>query len=197
MDERKEQLREAVDAIRDLNVDPDGAGGAVALEFLLGTAAPTPTPASPTTSLPTAVASATATPDGGGPLSAVAKWADVDALRLGDFIEFDGPSARLTIPSSRLPVSKADQQRILSLLILAANRTGLDAPQTAAGPIIAVIHDYAAFDQNFGGNLKKINSMVIRSGSPKDYVYKITQPGLNRAREIFRALCVDEDPISV
>jgi hypothetical protein len=148
---------------------------------------------------PSAPASSTAAAAGGeaAPIDALASWAGVDPVRLGDFFDFSEGNAALTVPSGRLPRSKADRQRLLTLLVLAADRQGLGAERTPAAPVIAVLHHYAAFDQNMSGNLKKIGSEIIRSGRSKDYVYKITQPGLDHAKALIRQLVTNEEALEV
>jgi hypothetical protein len=82
------------------------------------------------------------------------------------------------------------------LLVLAAERVGLKAERTHADPIIAVLHHYAVFDQNMSGNMNKIANQIIRSGKPKDYVYRITQPGLDRAKQLLAELVSGEEMLA-
>jgi hypothetical protein len=197
MTDLEEQLDKALAALRERKIDPGSAGGAVALEFLLGT----PSPASAALS-PAPPASTPATPTSGAgaaeddePVETLAAWTEVNALRLADFFDFSEDRVHLTVPSGRLPRSKADRQRIITLLMLAADRKALGTERTHADPIIATLHDYAAFDQNMGGNLNKISNEITRSGRPKDYVYKITQPGLEHAKQLIRQLVTNEEAL--
>jgi hypothetical protein len=190
MSDRKQQLDEALEALRERDIDPQSAGGATALGFLLGSgeaaqASPVAAPAS--TQPPATGASA----GGDDPIANLSAWSGIDAVRLRDFFEFsDG--IRLTIPSGRLPKSKANKQRILTLLTLAADRMGNGNPRTGWSQVNAVVGDYAVLDQNLGNNVAKNSSMIIRSGKPKTYVYRITQPGLDEARGLLQSLAAGE-----
>jgi hypothetical protein len=186
MAERERKLDDALAVLRERDIDPSSAGGAVALEFLLGSDVATPSAPAPSGTVPLAI-------DEADPLAIFADWAKVDSARLADFFEFSEGRVHLTIPSTRLPRSKADRQRLLTLLVLAAERIGLKVERTHADPIIAVLHDYAVFDQNMSGNMSKIANQITRSGKPKDYVYRITQPGLDRAKQLLQELVSSED----
>lgn len=197
MADREEQLDKALAALREREIDPSSAGGAVALEFLLGTsspasAAPFQAPPGSTWGTPT---SGAGTAEDDEPVETLAAWSEVNAMRLADFFDFSEDRVHLTVPSGRLPRSKADRQRIITLLMLAADRKALGTVRTRADPIIATLHDYAAFDQNMGGNLNKISNEITRSGRPKDYVYKITQPGLEHAKQLIRQLVTNEEAL--
>lgn len=196
MSDREQKLDEALEALRERDIDPQTAGGAIALEFLLGTkemgsaanSAPTPSYSSapPQPSAPATSA------NGEGPMAALSGWSGIKTARLVDFFEFsDG--IRLTIPPGRLPKSKAKKQRILTLLTLAADRIGNGAQQTGWSQVNVVVDDYAVFDQNLGNNVAKNSSLIIRSGKPKTYVYRITQPGLDRARKLIEALASGDE----
>jgi hypothetical protein len=192
MDEREQRLDEALASLRERDVDPQSAGGAIALGYLLGTSAesgdPTPSTLSSATTPPTPVNAA-------DPIAALAAWSGADALRLADFFEVSDGAIRLTVPSGRLPRSKADQQRILTLLTAAVDRVGLKGQQTSHRQVNAVLHEYAAFDQNLGKNVAKNSRLLIRSGKPKAYKYRITQPGLDRARELVQLLVSTEEVV--
>jgi hypothetical protein len=194
--DRGQILDKALQALRDRDLDPQSAGGAVALEFLLGTkeAAPTASAAAVPQPAPTPSGSSESA-NAEEPITALANWSGIDTARLSDFFEFSD-EIRLTISPARLPKSKADQQRILSLLTLAADRIGNGAQQTGWSQINAVVDDYAVLDQNLGNNVAKHSSLVIRSGKPKTYVYRITQPGLERARELIQALASGDEVLS-
>jgi len=193
MTDLEEQLDKALAALRKRKIDPGSAGGAVALEFLLRT--PSPASPAPPASTPTTPTSSASAAEDDEPVEALAAWTEVNALRLADFFDFSEDRVHLTVPSGRLPRSKADRQRIITLLMLAADRKALGTERTHADPIIATLHDYAAFDQNMGGNLNKISNEITRSGRPKDYVYKITQPGLEHAKQLIRQLVANEEAL--
>jgi hypothetical protein len=194
MGRREELLDEALQALRERDIDPQSPGGAVALGFMLGNSPA----AAPEATQPSRLRSSEDSPpppgsaDDGDPLAAMGAWSGVDVARLGDFFDFSG-GIRLTIPSGRLPKSKASKQRILTLLTLAADRIGNGVSQTGWSHINAVVDDYAVFDQNLGNNVAKNSSLIIRSGKPKTYVYRITQPGLDRARELIQGLATTEE----
>lgn len=190
MPDREQQLDQALGALRKRDIDPQSAGGAVALGFLLR---PEETGSAGTAAAPAASSpSSSETPaEDGDPIAALSAWTGVDAARLRDFFEFsDG--IRLTIPSGRLPRSKADKQRVLTLLTLAADRKGNGAAQTGWSQINSVVGDYAVLDQNLGNNVAKNSSLIVRSGKPKTYIYRVTQPGLDQARQLIRALASDD-----
>lgn len=189
MGEREKKLDEALASLRERDLDPQSAGGAIALEYLLGpsreasSGPAAPHPAPPVPALPSGPA-----PDAADPIGGLAAWSGADALRLADFFEVADGAIRLTIPSGRLPRSRADQQRILTLLTLAVDRVALGAQQTSHRQVNAVLHHYGAFDQNLAKNVAKNSNLVIRSGKAKAHLYRITQPGLDRARELIQAL---------
>jgi hypothetical protein len=186
-------LDEALQALRERDIDPQSPGGAVALGFMLDSSGAR----SPQTAQPGSLPSSDSplgpvSTDDKDPLAAIEAWSGVDATRLGDFFEFSD-EIRLTIPSGRLPKSKASKQRILTLLTLAADRIGNGVAQTGWSQINAVVDDYAVFDQNLGNNVAKNSSLIIRTGKPKTYVYRITQPGLDRACELIKSLATTEE----
>jgi hypothetical protein len=135
-------------------------------------------------------------PDATDPIGSLAAWSGADPLRLADFFEISDGAIRLTIPSGRLPRSKADQQRTLTLLTLAVDHVALGAQQTSHRQVNSVLHHYAAFDQNLGKNVAKNSNLVIRSGKPKVHVYRITQPGLDKARELIQVLVSGDEVLS-
>lgn len=189
MGEREKKLDEALASLRERDLDPQSAGGAIALEYLLNPSRETPSgPADSRVASPQSASPSEPAPDTADPIGALAAWSGTDALRLADFFEVGDGEIRLTIPSGRLPRSRADQQRTLTLLTLAADRVALGAQQTSHRLVNSVLHHYAAFDQNLGKNVAKNSSLVIRSGKPKAHLYRITQPGLDRARALIQAL---------
>jgi hypothetical protein len=194
MGEREQKLDEALASLRERDLDPQSAGGAIALEFLLAPSGEaSSSPVSPKTASPSPKLGSGAQPDGTDPVAALADWSGADSLRLVDFFEISDGAIRLTIPSGRLPRSKADQQRILTLLTLAIDRVALGSPQTSHRQVNAVLHDYAAFDQNLAKNVAKNSNLVIRSGKPKAHLYRVTQPGLDRARELIQILTSSDE----
>jgi hypothetical protein len=184
MAERADVLATALEAVRAQGLDPDSPGGAAALEFLLREELPAPQTA-PRDVDPSPVAGAPTSQ--GDPGAALARWSGLDPELIRDFFDFSGDAIRLTLPGGRLPKTKADLQRTLGLLLLTADREGLGAEDTSSARINAVAADYAVADQNLPHNLST-TKLITRRGTRGKYRYRVTQPGLDRARELLRQL---------
>lgn len=192
MADRLSDLEEAIDAVRKAGLDPDGPGGAAALAFLLGGGEPGAAP--PGSTVPPSEASS----DGSAarePASRMSRWLGAEADRIEDVIEFGEEESALRIPAAQLPRSRADRQRILALLKLAADRIAYDVDQVPAARIGSVCDDYGSLDQNLAQNLAGRGDLITRRGKRGGYVYRATQPGLERARQLLAAVLEGEERV--
>jgi hypothetical protein len=182
MDNREQRLVEALETVRSVGLDPDSAGGSTALGFLLadqqasGAAEASQAP-TPRTNAPDLVAE-------DEPAVRLSSWAGVNVQRIEDVIEFGEQEAFLRVPSARLPRSKADRQRVLALLKLAVDRVGYRREEVAAAQINAACAEYSAMDQNLPHNLMARAGLITRRGKRGAYVYRATQPGMERAKHL-------------
>ena len=184
----EEDLLEAIRTVREAGLDPDSPGGAAALAFLLrDRSAEAELPSTTGSDGSISETSETA-------LGKVAKWiGDVQEDALADRLDFDdAEGATPSIPSTRLGKGKADRQRTLALLKLAADRKGLGVEEVPVSQINALADEYSALDQNLPHNVAKRGELIARRGKRGAYSYRITRMGLERARELFQAL-VNED----
>ena len=172
----RDVLRDAVAGVTELGVDPDSPGGAVALRFLLDSEGAATTGVSGT---------AHASPGDSHPVERIARWVGTDVERILDVVEAGDGGATIRPPAARLPRSKADRQRVLTLLKLAVDRVGYDVPEVRAQTVNALCSEYACADQNLPNNVAARGDLVARRGKRGAYVYRATQPGLERAHELF------------
>jgi hypothetical protein len=193
MSERLEALDRALESLRERDLDPESAGGAIALQFLLepgGQAAPSPA-SSPRSS---------AAPDPGteassGPVERLSRWVNASPEQIGDLFAVGDQSLGVHVPTSRLPGSKADRQRVLALLTIAAHRIAFEHDLVPASAVNRVVDDYAALDQNLPKNVATQSHLITRRGKRGSWRYRVTQPGLDRARELIMTLIETEDPV--
>jgi hypothetical protein len=172
----EELLNQAVRTVRDSHLDPDSAGGAEALRFLLAGGR-----------VHEAASGSSADqgpgPDLTAPDAAVAKWANLDVEAVRDRVEF-GDDALVRLPVDRLPRAKADRQRVIALMKLAIDRVGYGLDDVSAQRVNAACSEYACVDQNISHNIAARGDLITRRGKRGAYLYRITQPGLQRAREL-------------
>jgi hypothetical protein len=209
-------LKDAIAALEELDLDPSTPGGAVALRFLLegqattGTAghsastlAPHSSPAwaAPRVDAPraggTAAASGVVESEGEPPELLVASWVGVDPERLLDVLEFPPDGVLLRIPSARLKSSRADRQRLLALLKLAIDRKAYGREEVSTQQINVVCSDYGCLDQNITSNLAAREDLIMRRGKRGAYFYRVTQPGIERARGLLYALLEGDGEIFI
>lgn len=193
MADRVSKLEEAIQAVRDAGLDPDGPGGAAALAFLLESGGR----ASGHPGAPVAgeKGSAVATTTSGEPAERLSRWLGSDADRIQDVIELGDDGSVLRIPAAQLPRSRADRQRILALLKLSVDRIAYEIESVSAAEIGAVCDDYGSVDQNLAQNLAARGDLITRRGKRGGYVYRATQPGLERARQLLGAVLDGEDRV--
>lgn len=189
-EEGSDELRRAIEAVRNLGLDPQTAGGAVALAHLLGeTTVSGPARARPQTP---------PTPSDGDRAEArLADWARTDEDRIRDLVVLSDGRVSLTLSVARLPRSKADRQRLLTLLLLAVERVGLGVDETPARRVNDVCREYSCLDQNLAMHVASRGDLVTRRGKRGSYSYRVTQPGLQRAREVFAELVDGNDEVYV
>jgi hypothetical protein len=190
-DERTPAVEEALKAVRDLGLDPESPGGAVVLSHLLGQSS------SHAPRRADAGAAEQVVTDGEDeqPATLVAEWVGADVDRVEDVIEFTGDEPLLRIPSGRLPRGKADRQRALVLIRLAVERVAYDRTDVPASRINATCADYACMDQNLPHNVSSRGDLATRRGKRGAYVYRATQPGMQRARDLLRDLFESEEEL--
>jgi hypothetical protein len=190
MPDRKTLLKAAVDDLRDLEVDPNSAGGAVALSFLLETQAP---------DSPVAGGSAKQADSalGGAPLERLSAWMKAEPTRVSDVIEVGDASATFKPHSSRLPRGKANRQRVLVLAQLAIARVGYEKQGLPASEVNALCSEYACLDQNLPHNVTTHGDFISRRGRRGSYVYRISEPGLQRAQEVLSELLEGDGEVRV
>jgi hypothetical protein len=135
--------------------------------------------------------------DSGTATEKLARWLDVDPDRILDVIEPGDGEAAVRPPAARLPSTKADRQRVLTLLKLATDRVGYDTPEVRAQAVNALCTEYACADQNLPNNVAARGDLVTRRGRRGAHVYRATQPGLERARELFVELFAGEGILRV
>jgi hypothetical protein len=189
----EDRVAAAVKAVRDLGVDPDSAGGAVLLAHLLQETtqplAGSSAPRSEGTSRVSAVAE--------GPAGTIAEWIGVDVARVEDVFEFDGDEALLRIPSRRLARAKADRQRVLVLIKLAVERVAYERSDVPASRVNATLTDYACMDQNLAQNVTSRGDLATRRGRRGAYFYRVTQPGIQIAKDLLLNLFNTDEELRV
>ena len=184
--EIREHLSDALQSARDIvesaGLDVETRAGAAAFERVLdrilgesssGSDGP-PSLASPAVTGETSAA------------SRIATWIGVSADKLEDLFEFGPDAANVTLWHAQLPPSKADSQRLLSLLKLAVDRVGYERDETPAREINALCEHYGCLDQNLPAHLQNYRNFVSRRGRRGSFTYRITHPGLTEARETIR-----------
>lgn len=173
-----------MEAVRGVGLDPDSAGGAVALSYLLtGDTADRPEQPEHRRSDEPQFG-----PDEQDPAASVARWVGVDTATIKDHIEFAEAKGVPRPPNSRLPRSKADRQRVLTLLTLAVNRIGYGQEEVPSSEVNALAAEYASLDQNLPHNISQRGELITRRGKRGAFEYRATQPGLERARDLLREL---------
>jgi hypothetical protein len=188
MADRTASLDDALEALRDRGIDPESAGGAVALTHLLSEA---PAPSSPQAVTPTGALVPVG--NAGESATALAEWGGVSRDEILDIFEFDDESIGIGLSSGRLPSSKAECQRALVVLKLAAERIAGGREVVPASEINEIVSHYGVFDQNLASNVSIKTNMVARRGKRGSWKYRITQPGLDRARIMISTLAGGED----
>jgi hypothetical protein len=186
-DERLRMAKEAVAAVRGLDVDPDSPGGAEILKHLLnGPAIPSSSPTD--SAFPGPSSDTTTASDPGEPAKRLADWLGIDVERVEDVIEFTAEEAQLRIPAARLARAKADRQRVLVLIQLAVERIAYNRTEVRASRINATCADYGCMDQNLPNNVSSRGDLAARRGQRGSYAYRATQPGIQRARTLLQEL---------
>jgi hypothetical protein len=190
VDELKNNLDAALRVLEERGLDPESAGGAVALGYLLSAAPPVSQPAAPG-SVSTSLARTT---DGDSePTKALAGWAGVSLDDVLDIFDFGEAGIGIGISSRRLPSSKADCQRALVVLKLAAERVAAGRDSVPAGEINEIASHYGVLDQNLAANVSNKTNMVARRGKRGSWNYRVTQPGLDHAKQLIAKLATGED----
>jgi hypothetical protein len=188
-----DRFHEAVAAVRELQVDPDSAGGAVLLTLLLKE-----TGAAPSRQVEeSSVSASTDSVDPAGHSARVADWSGIDLDRVDDILEFGDEQSLLRLPARRLPRSKADRQRVLVLLKLSVDRVAYDRADVPAKDVNAICLEYACLDQNLPNNVASRGDLATRRGSRGAYTYRATQPGLQRARELLQEVVNGDGELKV
>ena len=182
---RYQTLDEALEAVTDRGLDPDSPGGAVALSYLLQQ------------NMQVSDESARLGPPNADdadedPAATLASWAGASRESVMDVFEFADHGVRLGAPSGRLPKSKAKRQRVLVLLKLAADRVAYGAQEVPASQINEIAAHYACLDQNLPQNVAGRSSLVTRRGTRGAFRYRITQMGLDRAKELISSLAAGD-----
>lgn len=194
MSERLQALDRALRSLRERDVDPESAGGAVALQFLLE---PSASPTEPALAPPPAPASSAGSvkADADNPAGRLGAWAGSSPDDIFDLFDVGDGSLRVHVPTARLPRSKADRQRVLVLLAVAGHRIAFEDEVLSASVVNRVVDDYGALDQNLPKNVAGQSHLVTRRGKRGSWQYRVTQPGLDRARELIKTLIETEEPI--
>jgi len=192
----REELKEALDSIRELGLDPDSPGGAAALSHLLQTGASGAPASGDRVDIATGEQSHG---DAGAdtPEARLAEWVGTDTARIRDIAQFDEDGALPTPPSGRLPRSKADRQRIITLLKLAFDRIGYGTEDVRASGVNAACSAFACLDQNLPNNILKLDTQVARRGKRGAFTYRATQQGMERARTLTRQLLDGTEELTV
>jgi hypothetical protein len=185
MSEMAEMLRSAVQAVREVGLDPDSPAGVAAIqEFLrsgLNVSAPSAAGHTPATTGPPDQDSSAA--------RRAAEGVSVGEDRVQDIVDFGVDGVALSIHGRSLPSMKAGRQRMLALLKLALDRVAYDRDQVQARELSAILDQYDCLDQNVPKNLETYENYITRRGQRRGgYSYRITQYGLDRAREELRSL---------
>ncbi|HEX8066297.1 MAG TPA: hypothetical protein VF520_07210 [Thermoleophilaceae bacterium] len=122
---------------------------------------------------------------------------EVEDGRVKDVVEFTESDVLLRLPTARLPRAKADRQRLITLLKLALDRVAFGLDEVSAHRINAACHEYACADQNLPHNVASRGDLVTRRGKRGSYVYRATQPGIERARALLVELFNDDTELRV
>jgi len=195
MSDRVTSLDQALKTLEERGVDPESAGGAVALGYLLA-GSPTPAAPAPDVSPPAAPGTSVAAnmdANRDDPAAVLAQWSGVTSNDILDIFELGDGSLGIGLSSGRLPDSKADCQRALVVLKLAAERIAGNHDVVPASEINELADHYGVLDQNLASNVATKTNMVARRGKRGSWNYRITQPGLDRAKAMIAALAAGED----
>lgn len=175
-------LKKARKLIEDAGFDPDSPSGVAALQEMLNRLAP-PVPSEPQqTAVPREEESSTGTLSD-SPAARVATWLGVDIIPVQDIIEFDSEGSELQLPMRTLPSGKLARQRVLGLIKLATDRVGYGKQEVSFREVNTLCDRYACLDQNLPSNLRNFENYVSMRGQRGSHTYRITQPGLEAARE--------------
>jgi len=174
--------REATRLVRDAGLDPDAPVGVAAFNeifrrLLDGQDQPTSSPA--VTAAPGPV---------GDPMHRLAEWLDLSPAAIEDIAAISETGADLHLHTRFLAPSKAARQRQLALIKLALDRVGFDRDAVPAREINELCARYGCLDQNLPTNLEKFENFVTRRGKRGAYSYRLTQYGIDNARDIIRSL---------
>jgi hypothetical protein len=189
MPEQDSPLDQALREVREHGLDPESPGGAVALSYLLTGAGATP----PHNQVSAPVETSRGANEDGDPAAVLGAWAGVGRDEILDIFEFgDGPTG-IGVSSRHLPRSKAECQRALVVLKLAAERVAFSRDAVPAGEVNNIAAHYGVLDQNLASNVAIKTNLVARRGKRGSWTYRITQPGLDRAKQVIEVLANGED----
>lgn len=180
-----------LEVMREAHIDPASDLGAAAFPVILSALLPAPTPVAtggeelsgPPIRIPRAGSDETVEAPA-KPLERAAAWLNVGPARLGDLVEFDDESLVIHLASHRLPSSRAERQRVLAYAYLGLARIGLQREDVESTSLNDVIDAYGTLDQNVWANLQGATGSFGRRGQRGSYTYRLTLPGLDKAREI-------------
>lgn len=185
MTEFSDAIREAKRAVEETGIDPDTPVGTAAFTELLRTIlAGTPHEPAPRTKDPQRSSNEQVE----DPFARVAKWAEVPLEGVQDIAFFGPDHADIQLHVQLLPASKAGRQRLLTILKLGIERIGYDHMEISARDVNALCTEYDCMDQNLPANLAGWENFIMRRGSRGSAVYRLTQFGVEEAREQLRTL---------
>jgi hypothetical protein len=177
-------VKRAVDAVKEAGLDPDSdLGIAMSREVFRELVREAPAGGEAAATQGTQMS-----PGATDAEARLARWLDVPGERVRDVIALNPEGADLHIHSRSLPPSKRARQRLLGLLKLAIDRVAYERQEVPATEINAICERYAALDQNLPFALTHWKDYITRRGSRGAYTYRISQPGVDEARDVLLAL---------
>jgi hypothetical protein len=194
MSGRLNALDQALKSLRDRGIDPETAGGAVALEYLLEK--PPSWPERPHLTAPT-VGPAERTSDAEDPVAGLVVWLQAAPDQITDIFDVSETDMGIHVPTPRLPRSKADKQRVLALLYIAGERVAFAREVVPASGVNRVADRYGVLDQNLPKHIASHSHLITRRGKRGSWQYRVTQPGLEKAAELIKILIHQEGPVEL
>ena len=180
----KELLDKAKQTLRDAEIDPESPLGVAAFPGVWAALGATPLEAAESAGPETGKSRSEADT----PFAKLGTWSGLNSNLLEDAIEVQGDYVLLHIPTARLPRSKAGRQRVIAYALLATMRQGFDLHDVPVDSLNELLKHYDAFDQNIWGNLQAEGGSFNRRGNRGSRTYRLTIPGLERARDVFLEL---------
>lgn len=104
--------------------------------------------------------------------------------------DVDNDTVHLLVSSSSLHDSKKDQQREVTLLIVAGRQAaGIDSDLTSIDDVRPVLSDYGVLDRNLSRSVESLKGAQMRfAGTAKKREFKMNQPGYEAVAEIVKRL---------